>query len=165
MTGCGFDSRLEHHFKKLSFLRRDRGLFCAHSPSSSRGDENPSAANASERRPGFERTIIVYHDVSSKSKCRRRHFAGWHRLSGARSTHTKCVYHASSISSFRRRKLADPHRLSGARSFPPHFFPPQTNHKNTPSTASRGRTGTNVTIQRILNPSRLPIPPWRHTWI
>jgi hypothetical protein len=31
-------------------------------------------------------------------------------------------------------------------------------------TASRDRTGTNVTIQRILNPSRLPIPPWRHGW-
>ena len=84
-----------------------------------RGDENPSEANASERRPGFERRNIVHHDVSIESKCRRRHFSGQHRLNGVRSTHTKCVYHALLPPSFRRRKLADWHRLSGAKSFPP----------------------------------------------
>jgi len=57
-------------------------------------DENPSEANASERRLGFERRNNVHHDVSIESKYRRRHFSGQHRLSGAKSTHTKCVYHA-----------------------------------------------------------------------
>ena len=47
-----------------------------------------------DRRPGFERRNIVHHDVSIESKCRRRHFSGQHRLSGAKSTHTKGVYHA-----------------------------------------------------------------------
>ena len=46
-------------------------------------DENPSEANASERRAGFERRNIVHHDVFIESKCRRRHFSEQHRLSGA----------------------------------------------------------------------------------
>jgi len=82
-------------------------------------DENPSEANASERRLGFERRNIVHHDVSIESKYRRRHFSEQHRLNGVRSTHTKCVYHAYIQPSFRRRKLAALHSLNGMKAFPP----------------------------------------------
>ena len=52
-----------------------------------------------------------------------------------------------------------------SRHTPAFYLHTSFNEQGNPSTAGRDRTGTPVTRKRILSPSRLPIPPRRHTRI
>lgn len=51
----------------------------------------------SESRPGFERTGIVYHDVTISLGIRRRISTHWHRLNGAKSFPLTPLFFDSSI--------------------------------------------------------------------